>query len=599
MAEIDFKCPECSKSVKSDDSLCGEFMTCPSCSSEITIPIPGLTKGVKLGDFEILEKLGSGSMGEVWLAYQETMDRKVALKILAPKYASDSKFIDRFMSEVKNSAKLSHPNIVTAFYAGTDKGHYYLAISYVSGKTVEDVQAEKGIYNEKDALKVILSITKALTYAWDEFKILHRDIKPGNIMINKRGEAMLLDLGIAKSMEEESNLTMTGTVVGTPYYISPEQAMALTDIDFRADMYSLGTTLYHMVTGRVPYNATTAMAIIMKHINEDFPTPSQYNSELSPECARLIEIMMSKEREKRHRSWGELRKDIELVLAGKMPESVAAPSDETIIAEKPSGKKSGDEKNAKVAPKKGKKQIIVIAAVVAVIILIAVIVLIAGIIFTTKEKVPDSPQSIVGPVMPPEIKIENQKNIAKTETTNADIPAKMAEQVAKIEIEKKEITKPGEKKEVTIQPIEKTEKVEEVAKKEEVKKEVVVPEKPIIEPGSFNQFCHDLLNQTSLSRRSFWAKNDDRKVTWTGIMVDVKGRPGKYELHLNNKSHGTYKGFNMILVSYTDDGSVPALKIGDNVTFTGNLYNYRLKSNNVVIPYIKNVIIDSPKRAGQ
>jgi serine/threonine-protein kinase len=549
MAEIDFKCPECGKSVKSDDSLCGEFMTCPSCATEITIPIPGLIKGMKLGDFEILEKLGSGSMGEVWLAYQETMERKVALKILAPKYSSDSKFIDRFMSEVKHSAKLSHPNIVTAFYAGTDKGHYYLAISYVSGETVEDVQDKKGKFQEKDALKIILSITNALEYAWDEFKILHRDVKPGNIMLNKRGEAMLLDLGIAKSLDEESNLTMTGTVVGTPYYISPEQAMALTDIDFRADMYSLGTTLYHMVTGRVPYNATTAMAIIMKHINEELPLPSQYNSELSPACSKLIEIMMSKEREKRHRSWGELRKDIELVLAGKMPESVD-PSAETTISEKP---KEGNikEKDSSDSPKDtGKpKKAIVLAVAVLIFLVLGVG---TAVYFSSSSK-----EEISLPPKTPDIKI-TQNDAASIYTAEPDKP---------------------------VNRVEKTEEVEEVK---------VEKSSPL--PGSYDKFCEDLLSQTSLTRKSFWRKNINKEFTWSGKMVDVKGRPGKYEIHINDASRGTYKGFNIILVSYTSDGSVPALKRGDEVKFTGNIYNYRLKSNDVVIAYLKNVIINSPEK---
>ena len=558
MAEIDFKCPKCMKSVKSDDSLCGEFMTCPACSEEIVIPIPGLTEKMSIGDFELIEKLGSGSMGEVWLAYQQTMDRKVALKILAPKYGSDSKFIDRFMSEVKHSAKLSHPNIVTAFYAGTDKGHYYLAISYVIGKTVEDIQAEEGKFEEKRALKIVLSVVDALEYAWNEFKILHRDIKPANIMINKRGEAMLLDLGIAKSVEEESNLTMTGTVVGTPYYISPEQAMALTDIDFRADIYSLGTTLYHMVTGTVPYNATTAMAIIMKHINEDFPVPTQFNPEISDECTMLIQIMMSKEREDRQRSWGELRNDIERVLDGKMPNSTAPPA-ETVIGDSPAKQKEKEKKStesAKIAttPDQSKKKIkATIAISASIIIILCGVAALLYYYFGSSTISKGDSSELIGPPLP---------QVEANSSTSASVydaePDKSVDQ----------------------RPVE----------------EIKAPQKPD-DPvvTGYNKFCDALLNTTSLTRKSFWAENVNKEITWSGKVVDVKGRSGKYEIHLNNPLRGTYKGFNLILVSYTSDGSVPALKMGEDVVFTGNIYNFRLKANGVVIVYVKNVIINSSK----
>ena len=321
MSEIIFTCSKCGNSVISDDTLCGEIATCPECGKDVVVPIPGLVADMKLGDFRLIKKLGNGSMGEVWLAHQESMERKVALKILAPKLSSDDKFIERFTKEAVNSAKLAHPNIVTAFYSGVEKGIYYLAISYVSGETIDCILEREGIFEEKRALEIILAMAEALDYAWNEARILHRDIKPANIIINSKGIPMLLDMGISKSLNEESELTMTGTVVGTPYYMSPEQALAEKDIDFRTDIYSLGTTLYHMVTGTVPFNATTAMAIIMKHMNEELPHPQERNPKLSDNCATLIEIMMSKERSHRQQSWAALRKDIRLVIDGQPPET--------------------------------------------------------------------------------------------------------------------------------------------------------------------------------------------------------------------------------------------------------------------------------------
>jgi serine/threonine protein kinase len=519
MAEINFQCPECSKSLKSDDSLCGEPTTCSSCSAEIIIPIPGLKAGITLGDFEIIEQLGSGSMGEVWLAHQKTMDRKIALKILAPKFSSDSNFINRFLKEIKHSAKLSHPNIVTAFYAGTDKGHYYLAISYISGDTVDILQEKKGVYDEQEALKIALSIATALEYAWDEFKILHRDVKPANIIINKKGEAMLLDLGIAKSIDEESSLTMTGTVVGTPYYISPEQALGETDLDFRSDIYSLGTTLYHMLTGTVPFNATTAMAIIMKHLNDEFPPPRKHNPKISEGCEKLIRIMMSKDRNQRQLSWGELKKDINLVMEGKMP-ATFIPSDETNIAEKTEDKMK-DHKQLDQSKKKHSSRKILIVS----ISLLSVLTLVVGLIALAGFG----------------LYVSNVKNTSDTPQPNSNT--------------------------TTVTP----------------------------KAGNsitYNEFCDkvDLTKSTSLAVKDFWSKNKGKEFTWTGKVFNVVGGRRENDIYIDNPSRINYKGYNIILVT-TDKEKAATLKKGQTISFTGNAYNYKAKSNSLVIVYLKNVKI--------
>ena len=273
--------------------------------------------GMVLGDFKLIDQLGSGSMGQVWSAQQESMGRKVAVKILSPELSEDKKFVDRFLKEAKTSAKLAHPNIVTAFASGVDQGIYYLAISYVDGETIEDTLTIDGVYSEKNALKIIKGIVAALDYAWNEAKILHRDIKPANIIVTRKGVPMILDMGISKSVDEDSSLTMTGMIIGTPYYISPEQAMSEKDIDFRSDIYSLGITLYHMVTGSVPFNATTAVAIMMKHVKANFPPPEERNPDVSKEFSELLRSMMAKDKNDRPGSWKELDKMIDLVLEGK------------------------------------------------------------------------------------------------------------------------------------------------------------------------------------------------------------------------------------------------------------------------------------------
>ena len=319
MAEIIFTCPHCESEMETDASFAGNAAQCPGCNNTVLIPMPGIKEGIEIAGFKIEKRLGIGGMGEVWLATQTAMDRKVALKILSPALTQDEEFVTRFMAEVQLSAKLEHPNIVAAHYAGSENGIHYLAMSFIDGVELEDKLKIDKIINEKEALKITRSIAEALCYAWDDFQIIHRDIKPANIMIDRKGRARLMDMGISKSLSEDKNLTMTGMIVGTPYYMSPEQARADSDLDSRSDIYALGATLYHMATGEVPYDATTAMGILAKHITEEFPSPQLKNPELSDECSVLLEIMMAKKMENRQNDWQAVISDIDRVLANEFP----------------------------------------------------------------------------------------------------------------------------------------------------------------------------------------------------------------------------------------------------------------------------------------
>ncbi len=321
MPSITFECPDCKKNIIADSSLCGNVMICKDCGSSVVIPIPGIQKGQEIGGFLLKDKLGVGGMGEVWLAHNATMDRHVALKILSPKFTSNREFLDRFIKEAKNSGKLNHPNIVTAYHAGSENGIYYLAISYVDGKNLRERIDSGEMIFERESLLIAKAVIDALGYAWDEFKIVHRDIKPANIIIDKKGVTKILDLGISKSLDEDNSLTVTGTFVGTPFYMSPEQALSDKNIDFRADIYSLGATLYHMLTGTVPFDASTAMAIVSKHFRDPLPPASERNPALSKQCCALLEVMMAKRREERQQSWLEVGNDVDLVLRGQYPKT--------------------------------------------------------------------------------------------------------------------------------------------------------------------------------------------------------------------------------------------------------------------------------------
>ncbi|MBN1863368.1 MAG: serine/threonine protein kinase [Victivallales bacterium] len=353
MADVRFTCVSCRIALSASGEDVGKLIQCPSCHQTMTVPPYGVVSGMDLGDFTIEKLLGVGGMGEVWLATQKSLHRKVALKILSPDLARDSNFVSRFLLEVKIAGKLTHPNIVTAYQAGEQHGIRYLAISYVEGKVLGEYFSEANPMAEREALRVARNIALALKYAWDKFRILHRDIKPDNIMIAGDGTPMLMDMGISKITGGDESLTMTGTIIGTPNYISPEQARGLPDLDFRADQYSLGATLFHLLTGRLPYTATSAMGIMAQHLQDPVPDCSKINPGISEGSQSLIKTMMAKNREDRLGSWDEVIEALDGIIAGgnfKMPatrDSIYEPTQK----------------------KKSKINMYIIAAVVAVLML--------------------------------------------------------------------------------------------------------------------------------------------------------------------------------------------------------------------------------------
>lgn len=316
--EIVFNCPECEAEVSAVASLAGQTAQCLHCHNMIVIPLPGLNQDLELGDFILERKIGSGGMGEVWLALQISMTRPIALKILTPKYAQNKQFIKRFLAEAKTAGKLSHPNIITAYSAGHIGDYYYLATSYIDGVELSN-KLKVGPISEREALKICKAIATALRYAWDEHRLLHRDIKPSNIMIDHRGNPQLMDMGISKCLNDNSEDTSMNLVIGTPDYISPEQARAARDIDFRADIYSMGASLYHMVTGRPPFVGESPVRVLQMHANAPLTAPEKINPQISKECSALIQIMMSKLPDNRQSSWDYVIADIDAVLSGRMP----------------------------------------------------------------------------------------------------------------------------------------------------------------------------------------------------------------------------------------------------------------------------------------
>lgn len=317
---ISFECPHCQAQLEVDAEEGGARCPCPACRETIRVPIPRVEPGTTLGNFRIEKQLGSGGMGDVFLALQVSMQRPVALKVLPHALTRDKAIVERFLNEVRMSARLEHPNIVTAFEAGEDHGYYFLAMSYVDGEDLGVRLRRDGPLPEKQALAYAIQIARALGYAWDQFSILHRDIKPGNIMIDRSDTAKLMDMGISKSLsDEDASLTIPGMVVGTPFYMSPEQARTGIHLDFRSDMYALGATLYHLVTGTVPYTGDGTVGILTSHAMDPFPFPRDRNPAVSYICGHLLHNMMAKSPDERYASWNALITDMERVIKGLQP----------------------------------------------------------------------------------------------------------------------------------------------------------------------------------------------------------------------------------------------------------------------------------------
>jgi formylglycine-generating enzyme required for sulfatase activity/predicted Ser/Thr protein kinase len=283
------------------------------------VPGLGLDSGSILGGFRLERRLGKGGMGEVFLATQLSVKRQVALKILPGSFAASPQAVQRFLHEGRLAAKLDHFHIVTVFEAGEDNGHYYLAMAYIEGESLAQRLQRDKVLPEAEVLAIARTVADALAYAWEAFQLLHRDLKPGNLMVDRRGRVFLMDLGLAKSLGDEDGMTLSGAILGTPQYMSPEQAQGRTDLGVPTDVYALGATLYHLVTGAPPFAGETTLAVLHKLLHEPLPPARERNPEVSVACSQLIAAMMAKEPAGRYRDWRVLIADIDRVLQGALP----------------------------------------------------------------------------------------------------------------------------------------------------------------------------------------------------------------------------------------------------------------------------------------
>jgi serine/threonine protein kinase len=253
------------------------------------------------------------------------------VKILLDALAQNKECIKRFDREAKIAAKLSHNHIFNAIDAGEVNGYHYFVMEYVEGFTIKDELDKNKVFEEKTAIEIVMAVAEALKHAHQR-GLIHRDIKPENVILTKDHGVKLADLGLARlTADEKWAMSEAGMAIGTPYYISPEQVRGQVDVDIRADIYSLGATLYHMVTGCVPYGGDTPSEVMRKHVDKNvtFIPPDHINTKLSAGVGMVVETMMAKNRENRYRNPDDLILDLKCLLQGESP-MIAAQKPDTL-----------------------------------------------------------------------------------------------------------------------------------------------------------------------------------------------------------------------------------------------------------------------------
>ena len=318
-----------------------------------------------IAGYEIEAKIGQGAMGAVYRARQTSMDRTVALKVLPPSLARDKRFTDRFLTEARAAARLNHPNIIQGIDVGQAGKYYYFAMEYVDGRTVAERLRETGPMAEAEAVSVARQVAEALEHASHQ-GIVHRDIKPDNIMITADGMAKLCDLGLAKRGKYRDPAA-EGTAVGTPHYISPEQAKGEVSVDARSDIYSLGATLYHMLTGKPPFEGNTAAVVMTKHLTEELPNPQDVRPDLSDGACHVIENMMAKDPDDRYQWPRDLLADLKNLEAGRAPASARVEAGRSSVMRAAKRRRSG--RRIETPPPKGSATPFIAAAAGAVMVL--------------------------------------------------------------------------------------------------------------------------------------------------------------------------------------------------------------------------------------
>lgn len=347
-----------------------------------------------ISGFEVIEEIKQGAMGTVYKAVQTSLSRLVALKVLPAWLARDATYVERFLREARAAAALNHPNIVSVIDVGVDSGIYYMVMEYVEGENLRDMINRRGRIPEKEALKYTLDVAQALEAA-HRVGIVHRDIKPANILIASDGTAKLCDLGLAKKREGDVQLTGVGQILGSPQYMAPEQVQDSASVDIRSDIYSLGVTLFQMLTGRLPYEGRNIYEIMEKQLKEPLPDVRRIVPGISENISKLLRRMTEKRVERRYQTPTELIKDIKRVMSGRPPRSApvplkARPSTDTRGETYPESSRTPERRSPIVEIKSSSFPI---GKIVAVAVVLVVVLIIVSQLSRSDSSPPSSPSS--------------------------------------------------------------------------------------------------------------------------------------------------------------------------------------------------------------
>ena len=311
------KCPDCGTDNTQDSQFC-KNCAAPLPSEEETeitrtkildATLEELTTGSTFANrYQIIEELGKGGMGKVYRALDKKLNEEVALKLLKPEIASDEKTVERFRNELRLARKISHRNVGRMHELMEYMGVHYITMEYIPGQDLQSLIRQTGKLTAETAVSIAKDVCEGLAEA-HRLDVVHRDLKPGNILIDKQGDAKILDFGIARSLTSKG-FTGTRMMIGTPEYMSPEQVDD-EDIDHRSDIYSLGVILYEMLTGRVPFDGDTPLSVAYKHKNKTPPNPREFNTQITDELNVLILKCLEKDKEARYQSAGEVRSQLE------------------------------------------------------------------------------------------------------------------------------------------------------------------------------------------------------------------------------------------------------------------------------------------------
>ncbi len=424
---------------------------CSTCGEEIQVPLTNFTSGMVCGNYWLQKKIGSGNVSEIFSAKKLSDNEKVYLKVLSPAVTLEHEYVERFMIEMCRSHQIDSPQVISVFETGKMNGHYYLATRFVEGECLDKRVERTGPMSEKEALKICLKIARILRTCWHDYGIVHQSIRPSNILVNEAGEVFLLDVGNSKQLLISPQVSIErldnqGTLAD---FMSPEQAEGQIELDASSDIYSLGATLFYLLTGTKPYTGSDTTQVMLKHLNNPAPNPRRRSEDVSEDTARFIRAMMeTRNPENRIYSWRDVVGRIKQLLKSRTYGSGTEATLQTQL--QPAPDFEGEPAHAEASPKQGIPLPIIIFIVTGVILIIALFAGIA-IVISNMEKGDDrSQEGVEGKPQPPKVhKFDDEvlrKNISTLLRAANRRPANIDEYQSRLKAMRKKTTEPSQVK---------------------------------------------------------------------------------------------------------------------------------------------------------